>query len=518
MTSENSFPRTNRKMLIGALALTVLACSLFVVMQDSDSDAFVDNGTAEVGKPFSQTFHFTFTADESIYETISSPSVTKVTCDDFQTSTGSSSFNGLSGSARITSWNDSEINIELSVSGTPQRAVETWINADISYMSDSEFDSGSVGFYASAQITVEEPKTTPVTSVSISGPSSVDEGDTITLKATTSPSSATNRHVSWSIQSGSANGSISSQSDSSTGGSCVLRGSSEGSITVRATADDGSGSYATKTITVNAPAKTYYLKYDANGGYNAPSQQSGTSTSGECDFRVSGSEPSRSGYTFLGWSSSSSASSAQYTAGDYVTSYGTKVLYAVWEQNLTTYHAKVYFNANGGSGAPSTMTHSKDMVSPSGSHTFSIPYTEPTKAGSKFLGWSTSSGAFHASYSGGNSISVSYDSSITLYAVWQQLSITISGTPDPNGIVGSTWSYTPSLNYGGCSLSVTGPSWLHVSGGKIVGTPSEPGTYNFTVKAMKNGYTTGSQSFSVTVLSALSFQSSPTGGAIIYAV
>ena len=113
---------------------------------------------------------------------------------------------------------------------------------------------------------------------------------------------------------------------------------------------------------------------------------------------------------------------------------------------------------------------------------------------------------------------MAYGSSVTLYAVWEQLEITVSGSPATHGVVGSSWSYAPEVNYGGCTLSVTGASWLHVSGGKLIGTPTEPGTYNFTVKAVKNGYVTGSQSFTVTVLSALSFTSSPTGGAIFYAI
>lgn len=95
--------------------------------------------------------------------------------------------------------------------------------------------------------------TTPVTSVSISGSTSGEVGDSITLTATTSPSSADDRHVTWTITSGSSYASIRSQTDTSTGGRCVIDLEGAGSVTVRATADDGSGEYDTHRITITEP-------------------------------------------------------------------------------------------------------------------------------------------------------------------------------------------------------------------------------------------------------------------------
>ena len=97
------------------------------------------------------------------------------------------------------------------------------------------------------------PDATPVTSVSISGSTSGEVGDSITLTATTSPSSADDRHVTWSITSGSSNASIRSQTDTSTGGRCVIDLEGAGSVTVRATAADGSGEYDTHRITITEP-------------------------------------------------------------------------------------------------------------------------------------------------------------------------------------------------------------------------------------------------------------------------
>lgn len=94
---------------------------------------------------------------------------------------------------------------------------------------------------------------TPVTSVSISGSTSGEVGDSITLTATTSPSTADDRHVTWSITSGSSYASIRSQTDTTTGGRCVIDLERAGTVTVRATADDGSGEYDTHRITITEP-------------------------------------------------------------------------------------------------------------------------------------------------------------------------------------------------------------------------------------------------------------------------
>ena len=63
---------------------------------------------------------------------------------------------------------------------------------------------------------------------------------------------ADDRHVNWSITSGSNRVSY-TVSDTSTGGTITLTGLSAGSVTVRATAVDGSGEYDTHTVTVVQP-------------------------------------------------------------------------------------------------------------------------------------------------------------------------------------------------------------------------------------------------------------------------
>lgn len=66
------------------------------------------------------------------------------------------------------------------------------------------------------------------------------------------------------------------------------------------------------------------------------------------------------------------------------------------------------YNANGGSGAPSSQY---------GNGNITLSSTVPTRNGYKFLGWSTNSSASTATYQPGSSFTLSYNT--TLYAVWQ---------------------------------------------------------------------------------------------------
>ncbi len=69
------------------------------------------------------------------------------------------------------------------------------------------------------------------------------------------------------------------------------------------------------------------ITYNANGGRNAPS-----STTAACNTTVTLSTkvPTRSGYVFKGWATSSSATMAQYQPGASYTVTGNVTLYAVW--------------------------------------------------------------------------------------------------------------------------------------------------------------------------------------------
>ncbi len=112
----------------------------------------------------------------------------------------------------------------------------------------------------------------------------------------------------------------------------------------------------------------------------------------------------------------------------------------------------------------------------------------PTKPGYQFLGWSKFSTATSPSYNAGSSYSFDYGS-IQLYAIWKQLSITVSGTPDSHAIVGNYWSFSPTVSVSGCSVSISGAPWLSATGTTVSGTPTQTGEYNVTLTFSKSGYT-----------------------------
>ena len=79
----------------------------------------------------------------------------------------------------------------------------------------------------------------------------------------------------------------------------------------------------------NPEPETYYVSYSANGGSGAPSGQ--TKYHGETLYLRTG-VPTRSGYTFLGWGTSSGATTPSYQPGGSYTSNSSITLYAVWRE------------------------------------------------------------------------------------------------------------------------------------------------------------------------------------------
>ena len=229
------------------------------------------------------------------------------------------------------------------------------------------------------------------------------------------------------VASGAASGSCEGYLSSSPGGSwkdvCrkdgyfdVTRSTSKQSKTVTSTAKGktvsgygsagGSGVSVSHTWDVPALA-SYTVAFNANGGSGAPGTQ--TKWYGKT-LVLSSAKPTRSGYTFIGWSTSSTATSATYAAGSSYTANSAATLYAIWKKNLT-----LSYNANGGSGAPAAQ--SATVYNATTSYRFTIPSTKPSRERYNFLGWATSSGATTAAYQPGGTYTIS--SNATLYAVWE---------------------------------------------------------------------------------------------------
>ena len=167
--------------------------------------------------------------------------------------------------------------------------------------------------------------------------------------------------------------------------------------------DNGDSASKSVSFNVSVPAWTSYtIKYNANGGSGAPGNQTKWK---DQTLTLSTTKPTRTGYSFLGWSTSSTATTATYSAGGNYTANSAATLYAVWKAN--TY--KVSYNANGGSGAPSAQTKTYGQ-------TLTLSTTKPTRTNYTFKGWSTSASATTATYSAGGSYTA--NSAATLYAVW----------------------------------------------------------------------------------------------------
>lgn len=171
--------------------------------------------------------------------------------------------------------------------------------------------------------------------------------------------------------------------------------------------------YGVNKLSKAVPKATYTIKYDANGGTGAPASQ--TKTQG-VNLTLSSTKPILSGYTFLGWAESSSATSAAYSAGGQYTKNASATLYAVWKKDTVATYTITY-NANGGVGAPpkQTKTHGVSLT---------LSSTAPTRDGYRFLGWSHYDGATSPTYYPGDTYTA--NSSTTLYAVWKKIEITLS--------------------------------------------------------------------------------------------
>lgn len=183
------------------------------------------------------------------------------------------------------------------------------------------------------------------------------------------------------------------------------------------------------TLYAKWTAITYAVYYNGNGGTtNIPSTQ--TKTYG-VNLALSSARPTRTGYTFLGWATSSTGAVA-YQPGATYSANAAVTLYAKWQ--LITY--SITYDANGGTGAPGAQT--KNYGS-----TLTLSSVKPTRTNYNFLGWSTNKSATSAEYSAGGSYTA--NAAATLYAVWKlaytkpritNISITrcdVDGNPSDSG-------------------------------------------------------------------------------------
>lgn len=204
-------------------------------------------------------------------------------------------------------------------------------------------------------------------------------------------------------------GTKSSSGSGSFTGTYSISGNASASKTITVTfknynTDNGKSATKNVSFTVTVPAWTSYtIKFNANGGSGAPGNQTKWK---DQTLTLSSTKPTRTGYSFLGWSTSSSATSATYAAGGSYTANSAATLYAVWKANTYT----IKYNANGGSGAPGNQTKTYGK-------TLTLSSTKPTRTNYNFKGWGTSASSTTVTYTAGGSYTA--NAAATLYAVWE---------------------------------------------------------------------------------------------------
>ncbi len=236
----------------------------------------------------------------------------------------------------------------------------------------------------------------------------------------------------------------------------------------------------TAYITVNVSAKTYTVSYNANGGTGAPASQ--TKTHGTA-LTLSNTIPTRTGYTFLGWSTSSTATSATYSAGSSFTTNANTTLYAVWKENdvwvTITLESNDDSNTDRIYWGKNSITKTLDYV--------------PVRDGYTFLGWSKDSTATSPTYFNGQTYT--FTSHIILYAVWEKNPVT-PDEPNTNFIfIIQEPSRTEIRNKDGiilhASVEGTAPAGSYVVWTSNNGNFDEDADgNNLTVIARDKGYTT----------------------------
>lgn len=199
--------------------------------------------------------------------------------------------------------------------------------------------------------------------------------------------------------------------------------------------DQNGGTY---TLYAIWKANTYTINYNANGGTDTPSSQ--TKTYG-VDLTLSTTKPTRTNYVFLGWSTTSNATSAIYSAGGKYTDNKDITLYAVWKKN--TYD--ISYELEGGTNSSNNKTKVE--------YGTTLTLYNPTKIGYTFVGW-------HLNSLSGEiitSISSSNTENITLYAEWKINTYVITINPNGGTYKNSSSQTKVTANYGS-TISLATPT------------------------------------------------------------
>ena len=267
-------------------------------------------------------------------------------------------------------------------------------------------------------LTIGTAPTVLVTDISVTGANgseSVQVGGTLQMIADIIPANASNRNITWSIAAGSGYASISS--------SGLLTANAAGTVIVRASAQDGSGVYGEKEITITAmPITTYTVTFSSNGSVYAAKTVNAGESIGNAAWPA---DPTRSGYTFGGWFTGENGTGTRFTSATAVNSAIT--VYAKWTYNNDG-SSGGGGNSDGSSGGgapatPVTPAYKADVKEGNGNKT-TIPVTVDKDAGTA----SVDTGSQNLARGGNATVTMPSVPGVTNYTVG--MPVAILTTPD----------------------------------------------------------------------------------------
>ena len=168
----------------------------------------------------------------------------------------------------------------------------------------------------------------------------------------------------------------------------------------------------TENLTLYAQweAKTYTVKFDANGGEGTMDDQSAVYNE---NLTLIDNKFTMNGHTFLGWNSASDGSGKSYSNNFTFTPWDmteTLTLYAQWEKSVYN----ISYFANGGTGNSYVETAVL-------AQNYSIKANSFARGGYTFNGWNTAANGSGTSYAPGTVIVIS--NNVNLYAQWTAIVI-----------------------------------------------------------------------------------------------
>ena len=193
-------------------------------------------------------------------------------------------------------------------------------------------------------------------------------------------------------------------------------------VTARTVDKSNNYSESTKDFTINKYTITFIKEpADKIGGEVSNITKSCYAISGQ-NCSITSPDIEKKGYAIIGWNTNKNATTSIWNINTSKSISSSATYYPILKVNIYT----ITYNANGGSGGPSSQSY---KYAPNGN--IYLSSDRPSKTGYTFMGWSESPSATSASYSPGQWWGTHNANNYTLYAVWEknQVPPTLTYTP-----------------------------------------------------------------------------------------